>query len=85
MNNKHIVAVEDGLTNVKQALMEEGYQVIDLDDGLQRADAYVITGMEEDLSGVEEIVVDGYVVDATGRQTEEIIYDLEKHFRLMDE
>ena len=85
MNSKHVVAVEDGLTNVKQALMEEGYRVIDLDDGLQRAEAYVITGMDEDVSGVEEIVVDGYIVDATGRQAEEIIYDLEKHFRLMDE
>lgn len=82
---RHTVAVEEGLSHIRQALKEEGYKVIDLDDGLGNAEAYVITGMDEDMSGVEEMVADGFIVDATGRQAEEILYDLEKHFRIMED
>lgn len=83
--HKHTVAVEDGLDNIKEMLEDEGYRVVDLDEQAKSVDAVVLTGMDEDLMGIADIDTEGYVIDASGRQPEEILYDLEKHFRLQDE
>lgn len=82
---RHTVAVEDGLDNIREFLQDEGYKVVDLDDGVKSADAVVLTGMDDDLMDIADMATDGFVIDASGRQPEEILYDLEKHFRLMDE
>jgi hypothetical protein len=74
---KYKIAVEAGLSNIEEALKDEGYQVVDLDDSGSNVDAIVLTGMDEDLMGISTTITDGVVVDASGRDPEEIIYELE--------
>ena len=50
-----------------------------------QADAVIITGMNDDLAGYANVLTDGIVIDASGRQPEEILYELEKHLRIRDE
>lgn len=76
-----VVAVEDGLSNVREALEREGYRVVGMKD-FKRADAIVISGMDEDMSGVETVQVDAPVINAEGRQTEEIVGEVGRHIRL---
>lgn len=77
-----IIALEDGIQNFKPWLEEEGYQVINLDHNAKSADAYIISGMDENLTGDMTRIGEGFLVNARGRQPEEILYDLEKHFNL---
>jgi hypothetical protein len=83
--HRHTVAVEDGLDNIREMLEDEGYRVVELDEQSKNVDAIVLTGMDEDLMGIADMETEGFVVDASGRQPEEILYDLEKHFRVQDE
>lgn len=77
-----VVAIEDGIMGLKPHIENEGYQVVKMRDG-QAADAYIISGLDENITGDMTRVGDGFLINAKGRQPEEIIYDLEKHFRLM--
>jgi Uncharacterised protein family (UPF0180). len=77
-----VVAIEDGIMGLKPHIENEGYQVIRMKEG-QTADAYIISGLDENVTGDMTRVGDGFLINAKGRQPEEIIYDLQKHFRLM--
>jgi hypothetical protein len=78
-----IVAIEDGIMNLKPYIESEGYQVVKMKEG-QNADAYIITGLDENMTGDMTRAGDGFLINARGRQPEEIMYDLQKHFRLME-
>lgn len=82
---KYRIAVEEGLSNIGEMLREEGYDVRELDDVGPQADAVIITGMGEDFAGYTDTLTGGVVIDASGRQPEEILYELEKHLRIRDE
>ena len=77
-----VIALEDGVQNLKPHLEGEGYQVIALDQNAKSADAYIISGMDENLTGDMTRIGEGFVINARGRQPEEILYDLEKHFNV---
>lgn len=77
-----IIALEDGIKNLKPWLEEEGYQVVDLDPNEKSADAYIISGIDENLTGDMTRIGEGFLINARGRQPEEILYDLKKHFTL---
>ncbi len=77
-----VIALEDGIQNLKPWLEEEGYQVIGLDQNANSADAYIISGLDENLTGDMTRIGEGFLVNARGRQPEEILYDLKKHFNL---
>jgi len=81
---RYRIAVEKKLSNIEQMLKEEGYDVGDVDDLGSYADAVIITGMDEDVAGYANILTDGIVVDASGRQPEEVLYEIERNFRLKD-
>ncbi|NLZ38407.1 MAG: YkuS family protein [Firmicutes bacterium] len=66
-----VIAVEDGLTPVKEFLREKGYQVVSLQAG-EKADVAVISGGEENMMGIQNIVQDGPVIDARGMRPEEV-------------
>jgi hypothetical protein len=82
--HRHTIAVEDGLDNIREMLEDEGYRVVDLEEQAKNIDAVVLTGMDDDLMGIANMDTEGFVIDASGRQPEEILYDLEKHFRMQD-
>lgn len=78
-----VVAIEDGIKNIKPHLENEGYKVVELEKN-QSADAYILSGLDENVTGDMTRVTNGFIINAKGRQPEEILYDLEKHFNLMD-
>lgn len=81
---RRIIALEDTLDDYRDILSKEGYEVRGMDEGLENVDAVIISGMVENAMGMQERKTDAFVINARGRQPEEILYDLEKHFKLME-
>lgn len=77
------VAIEDGIQGLRTHLEDEGFQVVDLADHPNNADAIILSGLDENMLGDHTRVSDAFIINARGRQPEEIIYDLKKHFSLM--
>lgn len=74
------IAVEDGLTPVKEFLQEKGYQVVSIRQG-KNADAAIITGMDDNMMNMQDIVVDAPVVNAQGMTPQEVLHALESKWR----
>lgn len=72
-----VVAVEDGLANVRAALAQEGYRVVGLDgSGLAEADAVVVNGMDDNFLQQHGRLTSAPVLSAAGRSADEILKDL---------
>jgi hypothetical protein len=71
------VAVEEELTDLRLMLTQRGYEVVKPGDARQ-ADALIITGMDRNVMGMQDINVESLVIDASGRTPEEIFEKLEK-------
>lgn len=68
-----IVAVEDNLASVKDFLSAKGCQIIDVEKARNRqVDAVVISGMDENLLGMEDVTINAPVINAKGRTPEEV-------------
>lgn len=71
-----VVAVEEGLSgSIRDALKNEGYIVVRPGTG-GRIDATIITGMDRNLMGMQDITGRSVVIDASGKTPEEIVNDL---------
>ncbi|MGE5584076.1 MAG: YkuS family protein [Bacillota bacterium] len=80
---KGIIAVSDALSDYREMLEEEGYQVVSLDEGLDVADAVLVSGMDVDHSGISTIDTEAPVFDVTGKRPAEVLRDLEKRLELL--
>lgn len=69
------IAVAEGLDNVKQALRREGFQVTKLSPGtMSGVSAAVVTGMSEDIMGIEDTNGNKFpVIEANGMTADEVI------------
>lgn len=82
---RHKVAVDDDLSVYRSYLRDEGYEILDLaEEGPEGAEAVLLSGMGKNQLGVTVRDGDAFVLDVTGRQPEEVLYDLRKHFALKD-
>ncbi|MGE5482264.1 MAG: YkuS family protein [Bacteroidota bacterium] len=77
---RRVVALDDKLGYLRDRLAREGFRVIGLTDGLDRADAVVISGMNQDLTGAQDIKTDASVINADGKQPEEVIAAIKDRF-----
>jgi galactitol-specific phosphotransferase system IIB component len=72
------VAVEADLPNVSNYLEEQGYQIIEfmhsdeIVEDLREVDAIIISGMQENLLGMEDVETDAIMIEASGLSPEEI-------------
>lgn len=83
--HRHRVALDSGLNNYRSILTNEGFEVIDMvAKGPGEADAILLSGMDRDITGNETRASKAFVLDVTGRQPEEVLYDLRKHFALAE-
>ncbi|MDA8211307.1 MAG: YkuS family protein [Clostridia bacterium] len=77
------VAVEGNLSSLKKYLSEKGFEVVNLDPlsksglELKNCDAVVISGMDTNLLGHEDIMTKAPVIDASGRSEAEILTQLQ--------
>lgn len=70
---KDTIAVDDKLGNVKRALEAEGYQIKGLTDGLQGVMAVVVSGLDDNFLGHQDIKTEAPVIDASGRDVADIV------------
>lgn len=73
------VAIEDGLENVWQAVQQRGWSPIRYARGDERSyDAIVLTGMDDDLMGVETTDTKAPVIAASGLSADEVVRRLDR-------
>ncbi|TCP30542.1 uncharacterized protein UPF0180 [Scopulibacillus darangshiensis] len=77
------IAVEQSLTNVKEALEGKGYQVIPLKthNDAQGCDCCVITGGDENVMGIQNVVTQGPVIDARGLNANQVCEAVDSQLR----
>ncbi|MBC7083249.1 MAG: YkuS family protein [Firmicutes bacterium] len=80
---KGIIAVSEALSDYREMLEEEGYQVVGLEEGLDVADAVLISGMDVDHSGISAIDTEAPVLDVTGKRPDEVLRALERRLELL--
>ncbi|RLL45178.1 YkuS family protein [Oceanobacillus piezotolerans] len=68
------IGVEGTLTDVKEALMELGHEVVELksESDAQNCDCCVISGQDKDVMGMADISTQGSVISAHGLNAEDI-------------
>lgn len=68
------VAVEEGLSPINKYLQENGYEVVGLNASAQLDDydCCVISGVDENVMGMQDIVTNVPVIDARGMSPEEV-------------
>jgi len=71
------IALEEGLSDIKEILQENGYQVLDM-NGVNEASAVIITGMDENAMNMQDITTEVPVINAEGKSAEEILMDLKQ-------
>lgn len=76
----NIIGVEQSLTNVEDALKAKGYEVIQLrnEEDAKNCAACVITGQDENVMGISDIVTSGSVINASGLSADEVVDRVEK-------
>jgi len=73
------VALDSGLTPVKNYLTKQGCQIINIDEAKnQRVDAVILSGMDKNIMGMEDIVIDAPVFSAQGMTPEELWRDIQQ-------
>lgn len=77
------VGIEKTLSNVKQYLEDNNIHVEVLDKGskdstwgLNRLDAIVVTGADENLMGIQDVVTKTQVINAQGKTAEEVYNEI---------
>lgn len=67
------IAVEQGLTPVRNHLQQNGYEVVDLNSAqASQCDCCVISGSDENLMGMQDIAIDAPIINAHGMSPEEV-------------
>ncbi len=70
------VAVEEGLWGgIKEALEKEGYHVVKT-GAHNQVDATILTGLDRNVMGMQDITNKSIVLDASGKTAEQILQDL---------
>ena len=76
---KRTVAVEEGLTDVKQMLESEGFRVVSLDHESSRsAGAIVVTGQDDDFLNMQKPMTPAPVINAEGKIAVEIVRQVQE-------
>lgn len=75
------IAVENSLTNVKQALQDNGHEVVSLSAGLDACDCCVISGEDKNMMGIADRATKASVVNAEGMTADEVARRVDESLR----
>jgi hypothetical protein len=77
------IAIEESLQYMKPALIEKGYDVITLQDGTapEDCDCCIISGMDENMMGIQTAVTQAPVIDARGMNVDEVCEQVSHHLQ----
>ncbi|MDP5272629.1 YkuS family protein [Chengkuizengella axinellae] len=68
------VAVEENLSNVKQALENEGHDVVNLEENnMQNCQCCVITGQDQNMMGMADTHTQASIINADGLSANEVV------------
>ena len=70
------IAVEDGLSHIKEYLQQKGYKVVNM-KAIEDADAAVISGGDKNFMNMQNVVIDAPVISAQGLSPEDVLKQLE--------
>ncbi|WP_017753548.1 YkuS family protein [Calidifontibacillus oryziterrae] len=75
------IGVEQSLTDVQQALQENGHQVVQLkqESDANGCDCCVITGLDTNVMGIANTVIEGPVIEAKGLTANQVVQEVENH------
>lgn len=77
---KKVIAVENNLTPVKEFLKSQGCQVIDVESALKtEVDAVVLSGVKQNLMGMQDIMINAPVITASGKSPQEIWDNIQQY------
>lgn len=74
------VGVEQSLTNISEALRERGHDVVELrsEADSQGCDCCVVTGIDSNVMGMQDVSTQGSVIEANGLSAEEVCRQIDK-------
>jgi len=77
------IGVEPSLTNVKDALTDMGHEVVDLhnEEDASNCDYAVISGVDENMMGMANVIAEGSVINAQGASTDEVCQMIEERLQ----
>ncbi|MFD1735628.1 YkuS family protein [Bacillus salitolerans] len=77
------IGVEGSLTDVRDALKERGYDIVDLrgENDAKNCDCCVVTGLDSNVMGISNTVTAGSVIEANGLTAEEICQQVESRLQ----
>lgn len=74
-----IIAIEKNLSKLADLLETEGYDVVSLDStNIESVDAIVVSGADNNLMNMQDILVHVPIINASGKSTDEILEELER-------
>jgi len=74
-----LIAVEETLTPVAEALRGEGYSVVGLREAdLREAEAVVVSGQDDNVMGIQDRATPVPVINAEGRRADEVVREVEE-------
>nr|WP_249315652.1 YkuS family protein [Bacillus sp. FJAT-49711] len=78
------IGIEPALTNVQQALQEKGYEVVPVhnESDIKNVDCCVVSGLDSNFMGIQNISMEGSVIDANGMSAEEVCREVENKIKL---
>ena len=77
-----IVAVDEALEGLKEVLVSRGYQVIGMEEvDTDRAHALVISGLDQNIMGMQDIKTKVPVISAEGKTWDEIVKNIDDYFQ----
>ncbi|WP_088070920.1 YkuS family protein [Gottfriedia luciferensis] len=73
------IGVEQSLTNVQDALRSAGHDVVELkqESDANGCDCCVVTGMDSNVMGMQNVATQGSVIEASGLTAEEVCQQVE--------
>lgn len=80
---KRKVGIEDNLSPVKEYLSSKGYEVENVDFAQQKSelsgrfDAFVVTGLNTNMLGINDVSTNSIIIDAAGMSPEQVYHELE--------
>jgi len=77
MKHNNTVAVENDLDNVRKVLQAQGYQAVGMDQQ-DRANCIVVSGMDQNFLGRENMDKNIPVITAKGRTAEEVLNEIKR-------
>lgn len=73
------IAVEESLSDIKQALQNNGHEVVSMTaNNLSNIQYLVITGQDNNIMGISEAATNASVINADGLTAEEVVEHIDR-------